>query len=246
MADSREARSLAREIKFVVEADVGARIRDWSRIHLARDLHGSGAFGDEYRIASLYFDSPGRDVFHGRGSFGRAKYRIRRYGASERVFLERKLRRIALLIKRRTVVRIEDLCRLDTLCQDGPWPGDWFLRRVAARGLGPVCRLAYPRAARTADTPFGPARLTVDEAIRASPIDGVRFDPDGGVPILAGSMVVELKFRNHLPAVFKRLIEEFRIEPQRVSKYRLGLSAVEGLPVPAEESLAPVEPDVHA
>ncbi len=61
-----------------------------------------GPFGDEYRTTSVYYDTPAYDVFHRRGSFGRSKYRIRRYGDEQTVFLERKLRQPAVLAKRRT------------------------------------------------------------------------------------------------------------------------------------------------
>ena len=80
------------EIKFVVDAATGGRIREWARARLAPDPHGAGSFADEYRVSSLYFDTAARDVFHRRGSYGRSKYRIRRYHDEPSVFLERKLR----------------------------------------------------------------------------------------------------------------------------------------------------------
>jgi hypothetical protein len=39
-------------------------------------------------------------------------------------------------------------------------------------------------------------------------------------------MIVELKFRADVPALFKRLVEEFRIVPQTASKYRIGMAAL--------------------
>jgi hypothetical protein len=35
-----------------------------------------------------------------------------------------------------------------------------------------------------------------------------------------------LKYRYRVPAIFKRLVEEFSLEPQRASKYRLGMTAL--------------------
>ena len=69
----------------------------------------AGPHGDEYRITSLYFDTAAFDVLHARGSFGRSKYRVRRYGASEVVYLERKLRKPGLLHKRRTPTPLTDV-----------------------------------------------------------------------------------------------------------------------------------------
>ncbi len=227
MADTRETRAFAREVKFVVDGVLGARIRDWARMHLDADSHGSGRFGDTYQTTSLYFDTARHDVFHRRGSFGHAKYRIRRYGDSGTVFLERKLRKAAMLVKRRAMVGIEDLTRLEDLgdgARDESWPGGWFERRVLVRRLGPVCQLSYRRVARGVMAGTGLARLTVDECIHAARIDSVRFTDDPGLPILDGCMIVELKFRTHMPAAFKELIEECRLTPQTASKYRLGMA----------------------
>src|SRR5262245_30864964 len=112
MPHSREVRTHAYEIKFLVEAHVAGRIQAWARTHLNADPHGTGPFGDEYRTSSIYFDTDALDVFHRRGSYGRSKYRIRRYGDAETVFLERKLREPSVLAKRRTRT---DLISLDQL-----------------------------------------------------------------------------------------------------------------------------------
>ena len=110
---ARPARPFISEAKFVVDSSTGRRIREWARTHLDPDPHGAGPFGDEYGISSLYFDTDAGDVFHRRGSFGRAKYRVRRYGDAEVAFLERKLRKPGILSKRRTVVALDALQCLD-------------------------------------------------------------------------------------------------------------------------------------
>ena len=83
MVDTREVRTFATEIKFVVDSDLAGRIREWARAQLAPDPHGAGAAKDEYLTTSVYFDTEQLDVFHRRGSFGRSKYRIRRYGRAQ-------------------------------------------------------------------------------------------------------------------------------------------------------------------
>ena len=50
--------------------------------------------------------------FAGAGWYGRSKFRIRRYGFSDIIFLERKFRTERLLAKRRTTVSVLDLDRL--------------------------------------------------------------------------------------------------------------------------------------
>jgi hypothetical protein len=76
---------------------------------LIADPHGTGPHADEYRVSTLYLDTAGRDVFHRRGSYGRSKYRVRRYGDEPRVFLERKLRTASRLAKRRTDIPLDEL-----------------------------------------------------------------------------------------------------------------------------------------
>jgi hypothetical protein len=220
------------ELKFVVDAAVGARIREWARQRLAADPHGSGSFADAYRVSSVYFDTAARDVFHRRGSYGRSKYRIRRYEEDATVFLERKLRTGSRLAKRRTSI---DLAMLPlvagtTLNGDGT---AWFRRRVALRGLRPVCQVSYARTARMGETPSGPARLTLDEGVEAFASEAFTFEERPGVALLEGSAVLELKYRGSIPGVFKEAVETFALVPCRWSKYRTAAAAlglVEALP----------------
>jgi VTC domain len=222
---ARETRPFASEVKFLIDAVTGAEIRSWVRSHLDPDPYGTGPFGDEYRTTSLYFDTDEGDVFHRRGSFGRSKYRVRRYGAAPTVFLERKLRRPGILVKRRTTVPIGALARL--AAEDDPaWAGAWFHRRLRLREINPVCQVSYSRMARTSPTAGGPVRLTLDDEVCVAPASEARFGPAAGVPILEGKMILELKYRRDLPAIFKRLIAQFLLAPQPASKYRLGVAAL--------------------
>jgi hypothetical protein len=239
MIDMRETRSAASELKFVVPSAVGQRVRAWAREHLIADPHGTGPFGDEYRTTTLYFDTPERDVFFQRGSTGRAKYRIRRYDDYDFVFVERKLRRPGLLIKRRTEVPVDALGRLRAGASHEPWAGQWFERRVVARALRPACQIVYRRTARSVETSLGLARLTIDTGLEAALATDISFGSLPHVRALDGSMIVELKFRGTAPSVFKRFVEEFALAPQTTSKYRLGIAALTGLPLragtPAEQ-----------
>src|SRR5438128_22149 len=122
-----DPRPLASEIKFLVDASTAQRIRDWARLHLSCDPNGGGPFSDQYRTTSLYLDTPQLDVFHRRGSFGRAKYRIRRYGDEEVLFLERKMKTRGLLHKRRTTIDLDGLDSLST-APARDWRGYWFHR----------------------------------------------------------------------------------------------------------------------
>jgi hypothetical protein len=231
MVHMRETRGCALETKFLIDASLGARIGAWARAHLSPDPHGSGSFSDEYETSSVYFDTSQYEVFHRHGSFGRAKYRVRRYGTGDQVFLERKLRRDGLLIKRRTIAPLAHLDRLEQPGSDPAWGGHWFHRRLLLRRLRPVCQVSYHRVARTIELPEGLARLTLDSHLRALPLAHARFAKDGAAPFFDGQMILELKYRVRVPAIFRRLIEEFALSPRAASKYRLALAALG--PVPA-------------
>jgi hypothetical protein len=223
---ARETRPFASEVKFLLDAAKGAEIRTWARAHLDPDPHGAGAFGDEYRTTSLYFDTDDGDVFHRRGSFGRSKYRVRRYGAAPTVFLERKMRQPGILAKRRTTVPIDTLTRLAARETDPSWEGAWFHRRLRLREINPVCQVSYSRMARMAPTNAGAVRLTLDEDVRATAASEPRFGSTPGVAILNEQVILELKYRHELPTIFKSLIAQFLLAPGSASKYRLGVAAL--------------------
>ncbi len=235
MTHIREVRPHAQELKFIIGPDMAPRIRRWARIHLDADIHGAGPFGDEYRTTSIYFDTDDYDVFHRRGSFGRSKYRIRRYGDEDAFFLERKMRQPGVLAKRRTRLPLVALERLTAQATDADWPGSWFHRRVTARRLGPVCQVAYSRMARGVIRNGEMVRLTLDGDVRAQLASEARFVSDSGVPAMAtvpalpalsNRLILELKYRGAPPAIFRQLVEEFALTPQAASKYRLGMVAL--------------------
>ena len=45
-----------------------------------------------------------------------------------------------------------------------------------------------------------------------------------GSPLLDGWMILELKFRDHLPAIFRRLVEDYNLQAEPASKYRFTMS----------------------
>jgi len=222
--DSRDNREFASEVKFLISPRLSEQVRQWARAHLQPDPYAGGEAGDRYQISSLYLDTPEFDVFHRRGSFGRSKYRVRRYGDSAVVFLERKLKTHGLVTKRRSIVRSNELRRLSEDEERSDWPGGWFQRRLQARGLSPVCQISYRRTARVAVTPFGPVRLTLDGNLTTSATDRLEFNGEGGESILRDRDILELKFRFAMPVMFKNLVEELALTPEPFSKYRYAAS----------------------
>jgi hypothetical protein len=234
--DTRDRRHYAAELKFLVSADAADAIRAWARAHLTADPHGGGDHADEYETTTLYTDTVAQDVYHRRGSYGRSKYRVRRYGASDLVFLERKLRTKALLSKRRSLVPQGDLPQSDRPLADlAGWQGAWFAGRLAARRLAPVCQVSYVRTARVISTACGLARLTVDTNLKARAATRWAFESPDYRPVMNEQQIVEMKFLVTMPAVFKALLETFGLAPVAVSKYRMSAEALGQAATPATE-----------
>jgi hypothetical protein len=218
----REHRAFAAEIKFQVPLDQAGEVREWARARLSADPFGGGPDGDGYCTTSLYFDTDEFDVFHRRGSYGRSKYRIRRYGQAEEVFLERKMKKQDLVSKRRSQIPIPDLIRLDESEPASGWAGYWFHRRVLARKLRVSCQIAYRRTALISANQHGTIRLTLDEDVRTGLASGLNFrPPNQGLPLCPGYAILECKYHVEVPAVFRELACEFGLTPQPISKYRL-------------------------
>jgi VTC domain-containing protein len=226
------------EIKFLLDEATGLRVREWARERLDADPNGTGPHGDEYRVSTLYLDTAARDVFHRRGSYGRSKLRIRRYGDEPRVFLERKLRTGARLAKRRTDIPLDELHLLKAL-DSGDHSTRWFRDRVSIRQLKPVCRVSYLRTARLAATADGRVRMTLDYSLSASTADAFALDGAGPAGLLPGQMILELKYRGAMPAVFRELADVFKITPGRASKYRVAADALGIATLEREQGQAP-------
>ena len=227
------AGNFAKELKFALDTDTAAAVREWARTELIPDPHAADGV-DGYRTTSLYFDTKDLDVFFRRQSNGRAKFRIRRYNNEPVLFVERKLKRTGLVAKRRTEIALDEIDRV--LDADLDWPGRWFARRLSHRQLRPVCQIEYRRTARLGMSSTGPLRLTIDRDIVATPISAVAFTSHSGVEVLSGRQVLELKYRVHVPPLFKRLIEEFNLVPRAISKYRMGVAAL-GLVGDSDEAM---------
>ena len=230
----RETRAHAREIKFVVDAARGPELQAWMRANLAPDEFGSGPEHDQFETSSLYFETGEFDVFHRRGSYGKSKYRVRRYGTSPIMFLERKFRTERVLIKRRTTAALEDFRRIELHEPDPDWYGYWFHRRLLARRLKPLVQVSYVRTARLGSSPHGKVRMTLDMDLRVLPLPDGAFLPGVGLPLMPESNIIEVKYCVTLPPILRDLISEFSLTTQPVSKYRAGLALLGLSPDPLQ------------
>jgi hypothetical protein len=215
----------AYEIKFLVAEEQARAVETWADRHLVVDPHADPEVGNGYHIHSLYLDTPGLDILHRAEGFKRAKFRVRRYGGEEVIFLERKTRNGDRVRKRRTRVCRTELFVLQSAAPAPSWPGQWFHERVLIRGLQPACRIAYRRSAYVGVNGTD-LRLTIDRQLRCAPAAGWALeDFAGGLPLLTGECILELKFQQSMPALFRHLVEQFGLTPRSASKYRMAMTA---------------------
>ena len=222
----RTDESQAREVKFLIGAQMAAEIEGRVAKVLTVDPHVDPAIGNGYDIATLYYDTPEWDVFHRRGRYGLIKFRARRYGTSPEVFLERKSRQKARVRKRRTMIHAEEFDRFDASVSQFQDDSAWFHRQLARHKFRPACLVGYRRDAYFSAGGDTPIRVTFDRDIRGGVVSHWSFgSPTASIALLADSVVCEFKFRGSMPAGLKSFLHEFQLSPHGVSKYRKCMQA---------------------
>lgn len=213
----------AYELKFLLDEAAARAVEQWARQRMAPDPHGRDG---TYRITSLYCDTPQLDVYHRSPGFKRSKYRVRRYGETAVVHLERKKKKGERVRKKRVPLALEELGGLGEVDAEPEWAHAWFLRQVRLRGLRPAARVAYERTALVGQAAEGGVRLTLDRDLVGEPADGWALPAVGaGWRLLPGGVVLELKYQEMLPAMFRDLLAGLPPARGRGSKYRLGVEA---------------------
>jgi hypothetical protein len=206
------------ELKYHITSTEADFVEQWARRNLSPDCHGDGGV---YRVTSVYCDTPHYDVFHRTDGYKRRKYRVRRYGDGETIFLERKSKNGDRVRKRRVQVAAHELSRLDETLTDLEWTGAWFHQRLLRRSLRPAARVSYVRTAFFGHVGNTPVRLTIDRNLVGAPADDWNLtSPFDGHPLLDGEALMEMKFHISMPELFKDLLPHLPTSPARLSKYR--------------------------
>lgn len=201
------------ELKFLLDALAADAVEAWARRCLTPDPHGDAG---TYRTATLYLDTAQLDVYHKSPGYRRSKYRVRHYAGASLVHVERKRRRGDRVRKWREAIPGEAIGQL--LEADGP--ATWFAERVRDRLLQPSCWVGYTRTALVGLAQDEPLRLTLDREVSGVPatdwtpparLDGKRLAP--------GQVILELKYRVALPALFRELLSLLPAQVPGGSKY---------------------------
>ncbi len=211
----------AYELKFLLPATRAAELLDAAQRHMTLDPHAQGEHGNAYEVHGLYFETPEWHVYRREGSHALQKLRLRRYGAASRVFLEHKAKSGGRVCKRRTLIDEVELEHLAASRVKSDWSGYWFRRRLRARKLQPICAVSYWRTALTGSHNGDSFRLTMDRDLRCQRATDMRVQEVATPPrLLRDDVIVEMKYCDTLPGLFKRLMTDLQLTPTGVSKYR--------------------------
>ncbi|MFN3651149.1 MAG: polyphosphate polymerase domain-containing protein [Armatimonadota bacterium] len=208
------------ETKLLIPGALAEAAAAWIEARIPRDPHAVGPEGT-YTVGSLYFDTPHLEIYRRAHAASVAKYRIRRYGAEERLFLECKEKLSGRVVKRRSPIAPSDLSALAELATHDGWPATWFAAAVRERDLRPVCRVSYVRRAWIGELDGQRVRVTLDRDLRAGPAAGLELPGmlDGGRLLFRGC-VLEIKHAGGLPPSVQEWLAELGCSPQPLSKYR--------------------------
>jgi len=203
------------ELKFLLDATKGDQVVNWASERLTPDPYGDSL--GCYETSTIYLDTPDRAVALQMPGYRVAKYRVRRYGESQCISLERKKKRGDRVRKARAVISLD---MLSSLSEAPPALSDeeaaWFRQEITAKNLRPAALVSYRRRALIGEG----MRLTIDADICAQANGEWAFSGSPSSPVLAGSRVLELKFAGSLPRLFRELIVTQALTPTMVSKYR--------------------------
>lgn len=216
----------AHEMKFLLDPAKAAELEQLLQGSLSIDPHADSAHGNTYSLTTLYCDTPDLAVFHRRGRYRLFKFRLRRYGASGRIYLERKSKRRLEVRKRRAVIGLGEMERFQGSPDGNGWAGAWYHSQLIRNQFRPVCLLHYDRVAYFGPGEHGALRLTFDHNVTGALVNTWSFDqPSEQHRLFADKIVCELKYRGPLPALFKTAIESLQLLSVGISKYRTLLIA---------------------
>jgi len=223
----------AYEVKFLLTEDQVREVVARVTGKLALDPYADPTMGNAYLTTSVYTDTPAFDVFYRTEGYNRDKFRVRRYGVTGPVFVERKTKNGEKVRKHRSKIDAKEVPDLAAPSLNGEWAGEWFHSQLLEQRLAPVCRVAYERVAYLGTADGGTVRLTFDRNIRGVVAREWKLEPVGNVaPLVPTHVVTEFKFRTAMPALFRGIVADLGLTPAPFSKYRTFVQAA-GL-VPAQ------------
>jgi len=225
------------ELKYIIDEQCAAGIRDFVSSHLEPDEHARPEEGNSYPLASLYLDTPSL-LLYGQtlqGIKNRFKLRIRFYDddPDHPAFMEIKRRVTDVICKERAMVSKEGVRRI--LSGEGPSRGFLmgdngnpkagsalvnFCNLCDTVGAIGCCYVSYVREAYVSPN-SNSVRVTFDRQLLGGPYqqgDGLKYPFDGARPNVGG-VILELKFTDRFPEWMHGVVQAFNLQRTSVPKY---------------------------
>lgn len=187
---------------------------------------------DYYFVTSLYFDSPTLRCYNEKisGIKNRAKLRLRTYENDvenpQNIFLEIKRKMDAVIIK--------DRMEIDTDLYERSLIGDYresgnktineFFVRKRFSSMLPIVLVKYKRKPLVSKFDNN-LRITFDYSLEAGQADSFSSHQTLN-PIFPESAVIEVKYNNSLPVWIHKIIQQYELQRQSISKYCHGIDTI--------------------
>lgn len=230
------------EHKYMLSELLAVKIRDFVSGFLELDENGIGKPDFSYPVHSLYLDSETLATYWMtiNGDKNRYKLRLRFYNDSTQtpVFFEIKRRMDNCMIKQRggvfkwAVPQLldGDLPTEDMLVSDDPrhdFAVRHFLELMNGLHARPVAHVAYQREA-WVHPDHDNFRITFDRQVRVEPRLEPIFTTNMNAPKLpfGDEVILELKFTNRYPDLFRTLVEHFGLMQRGAAKYCDGVAEI--------------------
>ena len=231
------------EFKYILSAQKRRELEGDLLYFLEYDPFVAKRKNHKYHVRSLYFDDPIYSAFHDKedGLHSRSKFRLRTYASTlsddAPLFLEVKGRHNNLVFKHRTPIdtngldwssfRGEILSRKILARAEPSSVRDRFEYELYKKNLRPIALIDYDR--RPYVSKYDPDfRVTFDEKLGATRTGSLYPDRQrGGKPVLPGCTVLEIKFFNHIPSWFHRVIQTHELNRRAISKICEGMKSLD-------------------
>ena len=239
------------EQKYIITEEQALQIRDFVRSRLELDEHAVGKPNFSYPVHSLYLDSHDLKLYWStiNGDKNRFKMRLRFYDDNPHapVFLEIKERTNNTIFKKRAPVHRDAVAGLLTGQTDDPsYVTDskhfgvlgGFCERMYELEAQPKVHVAYSREAYMS-VDDNSLRLTMDREVRVAPVPPPSPEKEQSGPAVRLStamenptllwgcdVVLEAKFTNHLPDMFRDLVRIFGLRQCGAAKYVDGVATL--------------------
>jgi len=249
------------EFKYLIDENCARAIRDFVLSYLVRDEHALDKPNHEYRVCSLYLDSPEMALYRAtlHGERNRFKLRIRFYEdrADAPAYVEIKRRTDMVIRKQRAAVQRAAIPRLLA----GWLPGPSELRLFGNDGFGSLERfyglamtlraegrlfVSYMREAYV--TPRdNSVRVTFDRRLATGRYQGELdlSETRDWVHPRVGGVILEIKFTDRFPIWLREMVRVFDLERCSMAKYVVCARELAQLSVPLGQTYLPGREEVR-